>query len=216
MVILSPQWRKTSKKASAQCPQGQRQENFALSPSSWWRWKACSSARSISATAHAKKRHSNCKSQCAWSLCPVLWGKRNVPRFENLNFDCKIPMRSNYFLSGRARPWPARLGRVCRFSPGLYGLSQPLPFPQSTHQWPVGFLHACRWFNKKCPKQVRWFSNRTRSQVWTAPGPVDVSSKIRHGASTTCLRLNLSPHWAPSIKLESVESCALNRFMAVR
>ena len=55
----------------------------------------------------------------------------------------------------------------------------------------------CRWFNKKCPK--RCFSilpNTFAGTVCPRARPhTDVSAMIRHGASTTCLRLNLSPHY---------------------
>ena len=104
---------------------------------------------------------------------------------------------------GLAWPGPACRYLRClrRFSPGLYGALSELTvfpttsFPHSTHQWPVGFLRVCRWFNKKCPKQVLFDPSEHVRRYRIPPGPVDVSAKIRHGASTTCLRLNLSPHY---------------------
>ena len=92
---------------------------------------------------------------------------------------------------------------VRRFSPGLYGLSQsqlssqPLPFHirPTNGQLAVGFLRVCRWFNKKCPKQVLFDPSEHVRRYRIPPGPVDESARIRHGASTTCLRLNLSPHY---------------------
>ena len=102
----------------------------------------------------------------------------------------------------------ARLAGAClplpgsRFSPAgsVRALSELTVFPttsftHSTHQWPVGFLCVCRWFNKKCPKQVLFDPSEHVRRYRIPPGPVDVSAKIRHGASTTCLRLNLSPHY---------------------
>ena len=102
------------------------------------------------------------------------------------------------------------LGRVRRFSPGtvraLSDRSRVNCLPnhflatKSTQQ-AVGFLHDCRWFNKKCPRHGEVLFDPSLPNTFAdtacprARPSSDVSAMIRHGASTTCLRLNLSPHY---------------------
>ena len=135
-------------------------------------------------------------------------------KMETLMRDCVVKdlTATGAKLARLGLAWPAvtchsaRLGRVGlrRFSPGLYDLrvnclanhflsNSTLDPPMAS--WFSSCLYGCRWFNKKCCSILP--NTFAGTACRGPPGPVgeDVSAKIRHGASTTCLRLNLSPHY---------------------